>query len=380
MRVFDLAVIGGGPAGSVATWVLARAGHRVALFDDGGRSLPQLGESLPAAAGPLLRALELEPCLVGHLPSHGNTFAWGSRVLASMDALRDPHGHGWHLDRIRFDADLRKRAIDVGATPVRERVVACREVDGGVQLRTESGAYAARHVIDATGRRAAVARRLGAVLRRDDRLVALCAWTRSSDRDSRTLVEACPAGWWYTAALPDGGRSVVLHTDGEVARRLSDPVRWRALLRTTNHVQHLVGPTGVPRGAAACGVRLDRFAGSRWIAVGDAACAFDPISSQGIFFAIYSGMRAAQALLAGYDGDRDAVRRYCERLEKVRAAYLSRQRLAYAAEARWPDAPFWARRHLTGDAQRPPAVPGPRRADNRSPAAPAGRRNFAAGR
>jgi flavin-dependent dehydrogenase len=351
MNGWDVAVVGGGPAGAVAGLVCARLGYRVALFDDGGRAMPKVGESLPAAARLLLRALDLEEALDGHLPSHGNAVAWGSPMLETTDAVRDPYGHGWHLDRVRFDAFLVRRALDAGATAIRERVVGCREVDGGVELTVGARIHFARQVIDATGRRAAIARMLGAVRSRDDDLVALCTWVRGAGQDSRTLLETSPAGWWYTAALPDGTRSVVLHTDTCFAARLRDPRRWRALLRCTNHMQPLLGDAelaGEPRGTEACGARLDRFAGAHWIAVGDAACAFDPVASQGIFFALHSGMRAAEALDGTRSGNAGPIAAYCTRVERIRAAYRSRHRFAYAAETRWPTADFWSRRHLRG--------------------------------
>lgn len=64
--------------------------------------------------------------------------------------------------------------------------------------------------MDASGRPAALARRLGADRRKHDRLVAVFASVRASavDADARTLVEAVPEGWWYTARVP-GGRRVV---------------------------------------------------------------------------------------------------------------------------------------------------------------------------
>jgi len=97
----------------------------------------------------------------------------------------------------------------------------------------------------------------------------------------------------------------------------------------------------------ASGARLERFAGDGWLAVGDAALAFDPLSSQSLFDALYTGLRGAEAIaadLAGEGGAPEARTAYAERLESVRAAYRRHLHLYYRAETRWRDRPFWARR------------------------------------
>ncbi|HEU4883779.1 MAG TPA: NAD(P)-binding protein, partial [Longimicrobium sp.] len=104
-------VAGGGPAGCAAALALARAGRRVLLVDAAPAG-PPLGEALPPVGRALLGELGLLEGFLGqgHAPSHGNASAWGSGALAAHDFLRGVHGHGWHLDRARFDAGLRAAA------------------------------------------------------------------------------------------------------------------------------------------------------------------------------------------------------------------------------------------------------------------------------
>jgi flavin-dependent dehydrogenase len=80
------------------------------------------------------------------------------------------------------------------------------------------------------------------------------------------------------------------------------------------------------------------------VAAGDAAVSFDPLSSQGIMTAMYTGMRAGQALAAHLDGDAGALDAYAARVDEVYAAYLRGRLEVYAYETRWPDRPFWVRR------------------------------------
>jgi flavin-dependent dehydrogenase len=355
---FDVVVAGGGPAGSAAALVLARAGRRVLLVDASVPDAFKIGEGLAPAARRILRELGVLERVAadGHLPCPGNTSAWGSDALASTDFVFNADGGGWHLDRARFDASLRAAAAEAGAV-VREgvRIAGAARADGGWRVSLGDGDPAdCAWVADATGRRAMIARRHGAERIQDDALVAFFARFRApdaaADRDARTMVEAAPDGWWYSARVPGGRRVVAFLTDGDLAdRALLEPAEFARRLTETEHVVDVLAAHGYgfeerPRGADAGSARLDRFVGDGWLAAGDAALAFDPLSSQGMLTALYTGMRAGGALAAHLAGDGGALDAYAARLEEVYAAYLRNRLDVYSYEGRWRDRPFWARR------------------------------------
>lgn len=314
-------MVGGGPAGAIAARMLALKGARVLLSD--ARTSPaaefRAGESLLPSARMILAGAGVWESFVAqqHLPCYGNLSAWGGSALADMDSLRSPYGHGWHLDRARFDAMLLDAAADAGATVRRERFIHGRE--------------RARWLVDCGGRTAPVARAFGVVRRFEDRLVAFFARFESRDEDSRTLVESAPDGWFHTALLPTGERIVTFFTDGR--DRLAE------LLPSTVHVRHRVGRMLEPaRAADARSSRLERFHGDGWIAAGDAATSFDPLSSQGILSALYGGLKAAEAIIGE---DLDA---YDAAIARVYEQFLSNRAQVYAAEQRWSGRPFWSAR------------------------------------
>ncbi len=352
--MLDALIAGGGPGGAAAALVLARAGRRVLLVDatppDPARL--QIGESLPPAARPLLRDLGLLAGLEsgGHLRSSGTASAWGSARAAANDFVFDPNGSGWHLDRRRFDRSSRLAAAAAGAE-VREGVTVGggTRTAGGWRLRLGDGEeVAARALVDATGRRASLARALGARRERHDRLLAIvgAAPAGADDLDARTVVEAVPGGWWYTALVPGWRRVVAFMTDSDlVPPGARTRAGFGAALARTEHVAPLLAGAAIdPQTEPAHGSRLDPPAGDRWLAVGDAALAFDPLSSQGILTALYTGMLGAQALDAFLGGHHAALDRYRERLAAIAAAYRRNRLHAYAGESRWPGSPFWSRR------------------------------------
>jgi len=363
---FDAFIIGGGPAGCSAAISLARAGYTVCLAENAGADGFKVGESLPPAVKPLLDELgAVSLCHAGRsLVSYGNQSAWGSPLLTETDFIRDPNGHGWHVDRALFDAELRAVAAGAGAfVPERTRALRIEPASGRwrVILKTPAGLETchAPWMLDCTGRTAAFARAQGARPIVYDRLIAVVAVfeeavatpAMSSDRDSRTLVESSPDGWWYTSLVPRNRRVVAFHTDAatDVSRLARTQEGFISMLRSTRHISARIEDRGYRlacplRTAAANTVCRTPAAGQGWFAAGDAAMAFDPLSSQGILTALYSGLKAAQALQDSMNGVPDAPLRYERTLRNVLDAYLVNRDLYYGYESRWPDRPFWSRR------------------------------------
>jgi flavin-dependent dehydrogenase len=362
---YDAVVAGAGPAGSIAALCLARAGRRVLLLDPSPRDLLgprvagpyRIGETLPPAARPLLHDLGLLTGLDadGHLPCTGTDAAWGSEKLHGRDHVMDPHGHGWHVDRVRFDAFLRGAAEGAGARPVCGVAVRRTGRPGAwrlvVRTRGVERELPCAWLVDATGRRAAVARQ-GAVRLRHDRLVAVYNLLTGlpSDQDLRTLVEAVPSGWWYTARVPTG-RLVAHLTDLDLVEpRLRTAAGFLERAADTQHVRtRLDGKTAgrlrEPRWAPAHGQHLTPPAGPGWVAAGDAALACDPLSSQGILTALHTGARAAAAVDGSLRGEAGALAAYRAFVDGIAARYRALHAQAYAGETRWASSPFWARRH-----------------------------------
>lgn len=342
--------------------MLARDGARVLLAESTTLVRFKVGETLPPAAHPLLRDLGVADSLAAsghHLACPGNVAAWGGDQLTEQSFIRDVHGPGWHLDRPRFDSQLREAAQTAGA----DLCTRCRltgweysPAGAGWDLtlahRGSTSRTTARWLLDATGRRAMIASRQGARSLRHDRLTAFCLVTTadSGPQDTRTFIESVADGWWYAARLPEGRRVVAFFTDddlpaADLARTLEG---FQRLFSNTRHLGPPPNPLKVVkiRRFPAASVSRTAYTGPGWIALGDATLAFDPLSSQGIFHALYTGLRGAQLALACLGGDTSAQSAWHARLGSIQAAYRRHLAQCYAAEPRWPDHPFWQRRHV----------------------------------
>ena len=344
----DVVVVGGGPAGAAAAVTVRWRGASVALVAGGparggrpGEGLPPAGEGVVAEVfGPGAFWPER------HRPSYGNRSAWGSDRVDESDFMLHPLGHGWHLDRTAFDRDLLSAARELGVRVLDRTRVRRAARRGGVWTLELDGAAVApgRVVVDATGRTAAVARAQGAHRRRVDRLVAVVwqlAGAGARDRDATTLVEASAEGWWYTAPVPRGRRFAAFLTDADLLP--SRAGRWDAVTPSP-HVRaalHGLRPVAPPRATDASVAHLDRVAGPGWLATGDAAASFDPLSSQGIVTALVLGRAAGEAATA--PGEPFA---YAGAVERVVAEHLADRLAYYALEDRFGTSPFWARRRL----------------------------------
>jgi flavin-dependent dehydrogenase len=198
-----------------------------------------------------------------------------------------------------------------------------------------------------------VARYMGA--RRDflDQLLCVAAFFELPDSASfsrLTMLEAVEYGWWYAAKLPDARLVVAVASDPQIIKRIGLQSRdgWLERLGATNHIAgatggcRMIADTQLTR--AAPSFILDKVGGDRWLAVGDAASCFDPISSQGIHKALSDGGRAGKAIAAYFRGDGRRLVEYESAISSRFQEYVRIRQYFYGLEKRWPASSFWMKR------------------------------------
>ncbi|GMU03961.1 NAD(P)/FAD-dependent oxidoreductase [Corallococcus caeni] len=376
---YDVAVLGGGPAGAGLALALRRhADLRVALFERSTSERFHLGETLPPDSRRLLAQLGVWDAFArqGHLRSTGSCSRWGTSSLAYNDLLRSPWGTGWHLDRARFDRMLADEALRHGVdVHSGTAITRWQPLEGGghrlflpVEGDAPRGFVDVRFVVDATGRSAVFAASQGARRHTVDRTHGVCGTLPlhpGRGVDALSLVEACEDGWWYSARMPGDQVVFGLMGDRDSLHGLSprDPEAWRARMERAKETRQRLEACdfrGVSLRAVSANVAcLDRLHGEDWLAVGDAACTLDPLSSQGTSQALRSAPPAAEAVIRFLQGDTAALRLHEVRVRHQFQEHLRIREGYYRLERRWSAAPYWRNRQQSPTSLPFAAAPNP---------------------
>ena len=381
--------MGAGPAGAATAITLAKFGQRVLLVEQRVSTSFKLGESLPPSSIGLVKHFlgnpdDPEQQLPGVFRTAGNVSLWTTEQADVTDFFFTSSGFGLCVERLVFDETLRSHAVAAGATLLKGvRFQSCTRITDstfnwqlGLTSETQTRQYRARYLVDCSGRRAVVAKTLGVpVVDNDDRLFAYAQWfsrTGDDDTDRYTRIEAAPHGWWYSNRLPgthgdEAKRLVVFHSDKDLpaARMAAWPQGFDQLLADSTHIAPLLKargytPCGTIRGAPANSQRLRDFCGDAWMAVGDAAQAYDPLSSQGIDKALRTASHAGHMIhyaltdcgqeAAGLDSRNTYIHQYDAQQQQLWQAYWSQRDFYYGIQPRWSEQAFWQRRRkLTND-------------------------------
>lgn len=322
----DVCVFGLGPAGAATAARLADLGVAVVVLERPVATKPWGGKSFTGAIREPLAALGMWEgfCAAGHVASYEQRTIWGEAGVA--DSIFTPHGNAWHVDRDRFDGDLRAAVEERGVPILSYASLGRLEREGDVwRVAIDGGpGVSARYLVDATGRAGAVARRLGVRPQIFDRLVALTALVpRNPAFDHAMMISTAPDGWWYAAPVPRG-HVLAYFTNSDLApQQLARSMR---IVPANSTFMETRGRDG-------------------WLVVGDACAAHDPLCGWGVHRALANGIRAADAInLYLSDDDASSLDGYDRHCRDQFDAYLTGLAERYAFEQRYAASPFWRRR------------------------------------
>lgn len=362
----DVAIVGGGPAGTATALALTQRGIATVVLEGSHYDDVRIGETVPPAIKHPLVDLSLwDPFLATEPnPSYANQSVWGTAEIQQQDFIFSPYGSGWHLDRRQFDRMLADTARQRGVRVMTgAKVLAVQPHEQGWLIAGQQSGHPfsvpARFLVDATGRRSTIARKAGRLQHSVDNLIGVVAFLEpESDEAAATntlLVEAVENGWWYSAPLADGKLVAAYMTDADFLQAEAEKAAfWSDCLRRSNHTQERLRSYQPPSRLTikpAHTAFMERPAGVNFLAVGDAALAFDPLSAQGIYKALRGATRAATVIAACRDGRNDEAEKYCVELQSEFLRYLERRAAYYGMEGRWPDSRFWQRRRLVASPQ-----------------------------
>jgi flavin-dependent dehydrogenase len=323
----DVVVIGGGPAGSTVSTLLAQHGHRVWLFERERFPRFHIGESLiPHTYWVLKRLGMLEKMRPSHfVKKYSVQFVNQHGRLSEPFYFIDHNPHEcsqtWQVLRGEFDqmmlTNAREHGVDVheGVRVLEVLFEGARAV--GVRLQEEDGserAVRARVVVDASGQGALIVSRLG--LRRwDADLRKAALWTyfegayRDTGRDEgATLVLQTKGklGWFWYIPLHNDVLSVGVvaghdHLFKDRDEKDLEKIYWQEVERCPGLQPRLAKARRVApfRAAKEYSYRSTQAGGDGWVVVGDAFGFLDPLYSSGVLLALTSGAMAADAVAEG---------------------------------------------------------------------------------
>ncbi len=344
---FDVAVIGGGPAGSAAAALLAKAGRSVVLAEKARFPRFHIGESLLPRSLPVLdRIGALAAIEAMGVPKFGADFTdvdGASRNVTFARALRPCPRQAFQVKRADFDQALLDAARANGVTVLEETVVRSADLDRpeGVTLELqpadgERRRIDAKQVIDASGRDGLIARKRS--LRTPDKHHQSAAVfshfeavpRHDGERAGNVSIYWFDQGWIWFIPLPDDQMSVgaVCTTDYFKSRTtsleafLDDTLSRAPVAAARMHGARRIEPV---RAASNYSYGAGEMCGPRHVLVGDAFAFVDPVFSSGVHLALHGAAMAAELVDARLTAPAKAasVQRRMERRVKRGLAVMS---------------------------------------------------------
>jgi flavin-dependent dehydrogenase len=313
IRNVDFVVVGGGPAGCTFAILAARAGASVVLVERGDYLKRRPGEHLAGRIRAPLDELRVstDDARVISVASPGILSLWNGRAPLTKPYAASGQPDALCVCRHRFDALLFRSAVDAGAVAVSRAAVGntTRAPRAGWHISIKesegnTGDVRAGSVVDASGRNAIFARSHEARRIHRGDMLAIVGWLKAGGptRPSAMLtVESCPVGWWSLSADASETLVATLYTSSQMIKTagVAHDMWWAHALGKTRSIAHTLRHAGATLIETAVypafPSRLSKMFGDGWIAIGDAAVAFDPISGQGVAMAIDTAFRAFEA-------------------------------------------------------------------------------------
>lgn len=326
----EILIVGNGIAGLTLSYLLAQKQVPHSVLHR-ATEVPgfALAETLPPSAIPMLRRMGLLALFERSATqrTYGYHSCWGSGQVTDHNFyFQSSDAYGLKIDKQALLADL-------------------QSMQAGYLSSDQTLLSGHKLLVDATGRSRSVLRGLGiGSIDHDDLIAYSCHVPRIKHPrlTHQVYTESFRDGWGIVSGLNEKENVITLLTEGHNSE-FKHYQNWPGLLKETAHLQYFLTGDADTRvkGNAAGSSRAEQITGDTWLAVGDAAIAFDPLSSHGISNAVYTAARAADAIVS------NDCSTYGDDLVAIFDQYLLNKEQLYRQEKRWPDSTFWQSRQQT---------------------------------
>lgn len=356
---YQIAIIGAGPAGCSCAIALQKLGiSDIIILDNSKIGKFQIGESVPPDINSIFKQLDIFESFLkeNHEPCYGSCSYWGSELRGYNDSILSPFGHGWHLDRSKFNQFMIVEAKKTGSKILTNSTYETSyKKNEGYQIKVntkdgETKIINANFVIDASGSKGVFASQNNSEKINDRHLVCLGMQFKNSgtkEISKLTHLESVENGWWYAARIPNNKLLVTFYTIPEIVKNknLQNTNNWLKLLKKATNTSNWIADMEVSdkkiQGYYAPTFCLSQITGENWLTIGDAASSYDPITSQGIIKSMIQGIRAAEIIKHYNNGNEDALNHFEKEIKEQYNTYSTSRTYFYNLEQRWVQSPFW---------------------------------------
>ena len=318
-EVCDVAVVGGGPAGSTAATLLARRGYKVIALEKARHPRFHIGESLLPMNLPVFERLGvLDKVRALGIFKPGADFEAdndrGYNTYAFARAIGNSPPHAYQVWRQDFDKMLYDHARESGADAREGHEVLRIDQTGPretrLEVRTDEGrsyGIQARYLVDASGRDAFLSGRKK-LRRKNGRHQSAAifghfrgAALRAGEDAGNISIYRFDHGWMWMIPLPDGVMSIgavcrpeyLKQRKGRTVEFLMDTLHLSPGLQKRIEGAELISEVRVTGNYSYDSTRMG---GPGWVMVGDAFAFLDPVFSSGVYLAMSGAEQAAAAV------------------------------------------------------------------------------------
>lgn len=309
-------IVGAGPGGAALATLLGRAGIRIAMLHEPKRPELIVGESLVPATIPVLRALGVER-EVAEFSTYKPGATFFVRPEEPLKIVFCPRGstYAYNVPRAQFDDTV------LGAA-VRTRGVSLMQESGKLTYRASTDTFSLEEeqlarvrdilggepqlFVDASGRAREFAKtsELRSVRGKRNDCVIFAHHDRCElENEGHIHINRLSRGWSWRIPLPDRVSVGVVMPAAEwrafgdtPEERYDEYLRTEPILAAATRTSQRISSVAVYTNYQLIG---ERFSGTNWVLVGDAAGFVDPIFSSGLDLTLNGAMRCAKAVLRG---------------------------------------------------------------------------------